>query len=110
MDKKITKDKFQTRAGNLFLVTLLSTFVCLFVNSYLPLIITTAILVMYIIYGRIAYKYKAVELEAKEVTEEDIMESLRRLNEDDITNNKNNTDDLIYNPAYSSLNCNIFHK
>lgn len=59
--KNMTKDRYNTIASRLLLITLLSTFVCLFVNSYIPLIITDAVFVGFLVFARTRYGYRAVE-------------------------------------------------
>ncbi len=57
----MTKDRYNTIAERLLIITLLSTFVCIFVNSYMPLIITGAAFVGFLVYARKRYGYRAVE-------------------------------------------------
>lgn len=59
--RNMTKEKFHTTAKYLILTTLLSTIVCLFVNSYLPLIITALITIVFIIVVKNKYNYKIIE-------------------------------------------------
>lgn len=59
--KALTKDRYNIIAGRLLLTTLLSTFVCVVINSYIPLIITGAVFVGFLIFARKKYGYRAVE-------------------------------------------------
>lgn len=66
----MTKDRYNTIAERLLIITLLSTFVCIFVNSYMPLIITGAAFVGFLVYARKRYGYRAVE--SRKMTEDEI--------------------------------------
>lgn len=57
----MTKDRCNTIASRLLLITLLSTFVCVAINSYMPLIITGAAFVGFLVFARKRYGYRAVE-------------------------------------------------
>lgn len=57
----MTKDRYNNIAARLLLITLLSTIVCVVINSYMPLIITGAVLVGFLIFARKKYRYRAVE-------------------------------------------------
>lgn len=59
--KNMTKDRYNTIAERLFIITLLSTFVCLIVNSYIPLIATGIVFVGFLVFARKRYGYRAVE-------------------------------------------------
>ena len=53
--KNMTKDRYNTIAARLLLITLLSTFVCVAINSYMPLIITGAVFVGFLVFARKRY-------------------------------------------------------
>lgn len=57
----MTKDKYNNIATRLLLITLLSTFVCVVINSYIPLIVTGAVFVGFLVFARKKYGYRAVE-------------------------------------------------
>lgn len=101
--KTMTKNRYNTIGERLLLATQLSTFVCLFVNSYLPLIITGTVFVGFIVFARIKYGYRAIEY--RELSEEEKNESF--IKDDELIFDKK--DELIYDPAYSHLDCNIYH-
>lgn len=68
--KNMTKDRYNTIAARLLLITLLSTFVCVVINSYIPLIITGAAFVGFLVFARKRYGYRAVE--SRELTKDEI--------------------------------------
>lgn len=70
--KNMTKDRYNTIAERLLLITLLSTIVCVFINSYIPLIITGAVFVGFLVFARKRYGYRAVE--SRKMTKEEIEE------------------------------------
>lgn len=68
--KNMTKDRYNTIAARLLLITLLSTFVCVVINSYIPLIATGAVFVGFLIFARKRYGYRAVE--SKELRKDEL--------------------------------------
>jgi len=68
--KNMTKDRYNTIAARLLLITLLSTFVCVVINSYIPLIVTGAAFVGFLVFARKRYGYRAVE--SREMTKDEI--------------------------------------
>lgn len=67
--KNMTKDRYNTIAARLLLITLLSTFVCVAINSYIPLIVTGAAFVGFLVFARKRYGYRAVE--SRELTKDE---------------------------------------
>ncbi len=67
----MTKDRYNTIAARLLLITLLSTFVCVVINSYIPLIVTGIVFVGFLVFARKKYGYKAIE--SRKLTEDDLM-------------------------------------
>lgn len=65
----MTKDRYNNIAARLLLITLLSTIVCVVINSYMPLIITGAVFIGFLIFARKRYGYKAIE--PRELTKEE---------------------------------------
>lgn len=106
--KNMTKDRYNTIGERLLIITLLSTFVCLFVNSYIPLIITSAVFVGFLIFARKRYGYRAVEFRT-------LRDDEKKYTNDTVNgcynsyNNPNDPNNPIYSPAYSHLRCNIYH-
>lgn len=89
--KNMTKDRYNTIGERLLIITLLSTFVCLIVNSYIPLIATGAIFVGFLIFARKRYGYRAVEF--------------RTLRDDE----KSYDNDIVNNPKYAHIRCNAYY-
>ena len=102
--KNMTKDRYNTIAARLLLITLLSTFVCVVMNSYIPLIITGAAFVGFLIFARKRYGYRAVESRELTKDERKVTVDFSELDEENTAN------DLIYNPNYYWHDSNIYHK
>lgn len=67
----MTKDRYNTIAARLLLITLLSTIICVVINSYIPLIVTGAVFVGFLVFARKRYGYRAVE--SRKMTEDDLI-------------------------------------
>ena len=106
--KNMTKDRYNTIGERLLIITLLSTFVCLFVNSYIPLIATCAVFIGFLIFARKRYGYRAIEYRT-------LRDDEKKYTNDTVSgcynsyNNPNDPNNPIYSPAYSHLRCNIYH-
>lgn len=79
--KNMTKERYNTIGERLLIITLLSTFVCLFVNSYIPLIATGAVFVGFLIFARKKYGYRAVEYRGTPIemmTKEELFKNIHK--------------------------------